>query len=91
MGYFNVLSSYVRSSGPILNTNINQADVAIKLWLMLVRKLTPVARESQCVILFGVWNKLWPSFEAIINVLELEAQNGVLSVSSQISGCWRTD
>jgi len=88
--YFNVLSSYVKSGGPVLDTasaDINQADVAIKLWLALARKFENSCQQREPVY-DTVWNELWPPFEAIINVLEMEAQDGVSSVSSQKSGYW---
>ena len=47
-----VLSSYVKSGGPVLDTasaDINQADVAIKLWLMLMRKFENSCRQRESV------------------------------------------
>lgn len=73
----------MKSTGPIPDSataEINHAYLAIKSWLM-------VAKQSAEVLQLGgpayhsVWNELWPPFEAIISVLETEAQSGVSPVS----------
>lgn len=88
--YFNALSSYTKPSGLVLDmalADINQADVAIKLWLVLAKKFENSCQFRESVY-DTVWNELWPPFEAIIDVLEMETQDSVSSVSYQISGFW---
>ncbi|KAF5358295.1 hypothetical protein D9756_001552 [Leucocoprinus leucothites] len=80
--YFNVLSSHLKAGGLILDTasgDINQVDVAIKLWLMIARKSQDSCRYGEPVYDL-VWNELWPPFGNIVNALEVEAQTGVSPV-----------
>lgn len=59
---------------------INQAYLAIKLWLMVAKRSTEVQPSS---IYYSVWNELWPPFESIIGILETEEQSSTSHVSFQ--------
>ncbi|KAF8894641.1 hypothetical protein BD779DRAFT_1502195, partial [Infundibulicybe gibba] len=76
-----VLRSYVQSGTSIpesATTDVNHAYIAIKLWLMLVR-----TKPTHAFASLAVWNELWPPFDELVGVLEVEAQAG-LSLVRQI-------
>lgn len=79
--YFKILWPYIKPAVSVSDsatTDINQAYLAIKLWLMIARQTGDTRRGEQTYDM--VWNELWPPFEGIINVLETEVQNGVSPV-----------
>lgn len=59
-------------------TDINQAFIAVKLWLMLAQRVSTtlsnaggdVSIEAPLI----VWNELWPPFESLMSILEIDAQ-----------------
>jgi hypothetical protein len=76
--YSNLLRTYVYSgisSSVTANTDINQAHIAIKLWLMLAHSMVLPAKNGEGSV-STVWNELWPAYEGFLNVLETEAQVG---------------
>lgn len=80
-------------SPEMTSSEINQAFIAIKLWLLLSRKCTEEAQaidndemlplavyvlEDRNASL--VWNELWPPFERLISLSETDAEMGDLTV-----------
>jgi hypothetical protein len=65
-------------------TDVNHAFIAIKLWMMLARKVGPNHPSEMITDVrnpeIAVWNEIWPIFESLMNVLEMEAQAGSFSV-----------
>jgi hypothetical protein len=96
--YSSSIRPYVQS-GTILESaaaDINHAYAAIKLWLLLAQKIEhqvnygfPHAESATNINLatLWVWNELWPHFESLVNVLEVDAQDGNVSVSMPRSLC----
>ncbi|KAF9454513.1 hypothetical protein P691DRAFT_770412 [Macrolepiota fuliginosa MF-IS2] len=77
--YFSALWPYMKSPGSVPDSataDINQAYLAIKLWLVIARQ-SEEAHQVGELVYSSVWNELWPPFESIVNVLETEAQTGV--------------
>jgi len=74
-----LVRGYVQGGIPSLETataDVNQLHISMKLWLMLVQSLSPLAVGGGAQI-FTVWNELWSGQESLLNVLELEAQAGL--------------
>ena len=67
----------------ISTSDINQAYIAIKLWLLLAQRM-PAGSQTSEPAPFAVWNELWPSFESLLSGLEHEAQAGLSLVSMLI-------
>lgn len=89
--YFNALWPYIKSAGPVPDSataDLNQAYLAIKLWLVIAKHSEEARRVGEPVY-NAVWNELWPPFEGIVHVLEAEAQSGVSPVSFQASSEWK--
>lgn len=79
-------------------SDINQAFIAIKLWLLLARKC---AEEALAIGLDApqsatgfmtedrnaslVWNELWPPFERLVTLSEADAEVGDLTVWHPLS------
>jgi hypothetical protein len=81
--YSTLVRGYVQSGIPSLETataDVNQLHISMKLWLMLVQSLSPLAVDGERQI-FTVWNELWSAQESLLNVLEMEAQAGLYTVS----------
>jgi hypothetical protein len=74
-----ISSSTVESS----TTDINHAFIGMKLWIMLAQKASTINNVGD-LNPFSVWNELWPPFEGLIDVFELEARAGQSSVSSTV-------
>ncbi|RDB21389.1 hypothetical protein Hypma_011626 [Hypsizygus marmoreus] len=55
--------------------DINHAYIGIKLWVLLAQKAS-TSDSAGDLKTFSVWNELWPPFESIINVFEVEARAG---------------
>jgi hypothetical protein len=103
--YSSSIRSYVQS-GTILESaaaDINHAYAAIKLWLLLAQKnghqvnyglphaeLTGRGPNINLATLW-IWNELWPHFESLVNILEVDAQAGNVSVSLSYSVCVMID
>ena len=60
--------------------DVNQLHISTKLWLMLAQSLSTLEVSGEAQI-FTVWNELWSAQESLLNVLEMEAQNGLYPVS----------
>jgi len=61
-------------------TDINHGYIAIKLWLMLAQKKS--SRDDMGnITALTVWNELWPPFENLMNVFEVESRAGLSMVS----------
>ena len=71
-------------------SDVNQAFIAIKLWLLLACKcdtydekvtyspLTDHTSRDRNVSL--VWNELWPSFERLVSLTEVDSESGDIPV-----------
>lgn len=80
--YSTVLRSYTYSgiSSPVAaTTDINQAHISMKLWLMLANSICKFDQSGESVV-SGVWNELWPPYEGFLKVLETEAPLGLYPV-----------
>lgn len=60
-------------------SDINQAYIAAKVWLMLAQRVSNLTGMGDGPML-RVWNDVWPVFESIIDGLEVEARAGLSSV-----------
>ncbi|KAF9482782.1 hypothetical protein BDN70DRAFT_800871 [Pholiota conissans] len=77
--YSTMLRQYVSSglsSAAMATTDINQAHIALRLWLMLGHSISTIIHNGETVVT-GIWNQLWPPFEGLLNVLETEARVGL--------------
>jgi len=77
--YSTLVRGYVQAGIPSLETataDLNQLHISMKLWLMLVQSLSPLAAGREAPI-FTVWNELWLGQESLLNVLEMEAHPGL--------------
>lgn len=85
--YHAVLRPYAQP-GPNPNTvepstaDVNHTFIGMKLWIMLAQKAA-VANNAGDLNPFSVWNELWPPFEGLIDVFELEVRAGQSLVSSR--------
>jgi hypothetical protein len=89
--YYNELRSFTRSGVGrpeyvAANNMINHSYASVKLWLLLSQKLA-----SRRAVINGneagkyldglmIWNELWPHFERLVNVFEVDADTGNTSV-----------
>jgi hypothetical protein len=86
LAHYNSLRLYVQLGTNITESatiDINHAFIAIKLWMMLARKMSGQPSEMTIDIEnaeIAVWNELWPIFESLMNVFEMEAEAGSSSV-----------
>lgn len=81
--YSATLRTYVSSgisSALTATTDINQAHIALRLWLMLVHSMSTNNHNGETAVI-GIWNELWPPFEGFLNVLENEVRVGLNPVS----------
>ncbi|KAF9533011.1 hypothetical protein CPB83DRAFT_806739 [Crepidotus variabilis] len=62
------------SSPAAAATDVNQAHIAMKLWLMLANLRSWHGGET---IIAAIWNELWASYESFLDVVETEAQVGL--------------
>ncbi|RXW20753.1 hypothetical protein EST38_g5104 [Candolleomyces aberdarensis] len=78
--YLAAMRTYAQSnlSSESAASDINQAYVATKLWLMLAQRVSNMTGAGDGPML-RVWNELWPVFESIIDGLEVEARAGLSS------------
>lgn len=82
--YSAMLRNYVSSgisSVATATTDINQAHVALKLWLMLAHSVSASTHNGESS-LAGVWNELWPAYESFLNILDTEARVGLYPAST---------
>lgn len=87
--YSTLVRGYAQAGIPSLETataDVNQLHISMKLWLMLVQSLSPLAVGGETQM-FTVWNELWSAQESLLNVLEMEAQAGLSTVSGSGSRC----
>jgi hypothetical protein len=85
--YSTVLRGYVSSgmaSASTATNDLNQAHIALRLWLMLANSMPGLIQSNEAVI-NAVWNELWPPYEGFLNVLEGEARVGLYPVSQIIA------
>lgn len=61
-------------------TDVNHAYIGIKLWLLLAVKVGELHGGTD-VHYVAIWNELWPPFQSLVNILEIEVQVGGQSVS----------
>jgi len=59
---------------------VNQAYIAMKLWIMLVHRVNERGRGD--VSMLAVWNELWGPYDSFLCVLEGEARAGLHRVSA---------
>lgn len=79
----------------MMASDVNQAFIAIKLWLILARKCAEESRDDDDSSPNGadaslpkyenhnahlVWNELWPPFERLVGLSEVDAEIGELTV-----------
>ena len=86
--YLTLVRGYIQSGITSLETataDVNQLHISMKLWLMLVQSLSPLAVGGEAQI-FTVWNELWSAQESLLIVLEMEAQAGLYPVSGSDLG-----
>ena len=84
--YSTLVRGYVQAGIPSLETatvDMNRLHISMKLWLMLVQSLSPLALGGETQI-FAVWNELWSAQESLLNILEVEAQAGLYPVSGVV-------
>ena len=62
---------------------VNQAYVAMKLWIMLVHRVNERGRGDVSII--AVWNELWGPYDSFLCVLEGESRAGLHRVSGAAS------
>jgi hypothetical protein len=95
--YYSSLKLYIHagvSPPDAAAADISHAYAAIKLWLLLTQKkaiqlngtpklqsVSSAREDSGNIAAFMIWNELWPHFESLVNVFEVEAQFGTVSVS----------
>ncbi|KAJ7109404.1 hypothetical protein C8R44DRAFT_286771 [Mycena epipterygia] len=82
-----VLGAYTQSAVSPATTDINQAYIAIKLWLLLAQKKSSADDLGNATALM-VWNELWPPFEAMISILETDFQLGMSMTTASLT--WST-
>ncbi|KAL0581716.1 hypothetical protein V5O48_000298 [Marasmius crinis-equi] len=73
------LRSYSQPAGAMTESaiaDINHAYIAIKLWLILAQKKSAEVGTGNDIAL-KVWDTLWPPFETLVNVFEMEVQAGL--------------
>lgn len=58
-------------------TDLNQAHISMKLWLMLGNMKAAAGGE---VVTAAIWNELWATFEGFLDVVETESQVGLYPV-----------
>jgi hypothetical protein len=96
LAYYTLLKPYIQANaGPpdSAAADINHAYASIKLWLLLAQKkslqtvvhpkaqsLNSVQEDCGNSAAMMVWTELWPHFESLVNVFEIEAQFGTVSV-----------
>lgn len=81
--YSAVLRTYVTSgiaSAATATTDINQAHISLKLWVMLAHSISMSTHNGETSVA-GVWNELWPAYEGFLDVLDTEARVGAYPVS----------
>ncbi|KAJ7632645.1 hypothetical protein FB45DRAFT_913016 [Roridomyces roridus] len=81
-----VLRAYTQSPLNTLESataDLNHAYIAIKLWLLLSS-----AGDADNSVSLMVWNELWPSLGAMIEVLEAEYQSGTSMTTASM--LWST-
>ena len=81
--YSAVLRTYVTSgiaSAATATTDINQAHISLKLWVMLAHSISMSTHNGETSVA-GVWNELWPAYESFLDVLDTEARVGAYPVS----------
>lgn len=76
--YQSLLRTYsVADNSPdTATTDVNHAYVAMKAWLLLAHKKARIDGAGNELEL-GVWNELWPPFEALVNLFETRVQMGL--------------
>ncbi|EKM82662.1 hypothetical protein AGABI1DRAFT_104568 [Agaricus bisporus var. burnettii JB137-S8] len=82
--YLGAFWPYAGSTNRVLNfatADINQAYLAIKLWLMVAKRSTELQQPGH--IYHSVWNELWPPFESMIGILETEEQSGISPIMTE--------
>lgn len=82
MTHHAVLRTYTQAAISTLESatsDINHAYIAIKLWLLLAQRKSQTDNGGNATALM-VWNELWPPFEAMIGVLEVDFQLGMSMV-----------
>ena len=65
-------------------STINHSYISIKLWLLLGKKLSDAALEplhASNVLAFRFWNELWPPFERLLHVYDVDTISAEVSVS----------
>ena len=78
--YQSLLRTYAYLDHPpeTATTDVNHAYIAIKFWLLLTHKKARrdgAGNEME----MGVWNELWPPFEAMVGLLGTESQPSFVS------------
>ncbi|KAI5122947.1 hypothetical protein M0805_006828 [Coniferiporia weirii] len=92
--YHASLRSHIQSIGlpqDMVASDINQAFIAIKLWLLLARKSSEEALSEEIQVAKAsnrtpedrnaslVWNELWPPFEKLVGLSEADAEVGEIT------------
>ncbi|TFK54850.1 hypothetical protein OE88DRAFT_1674178 [Heliocybe sulcata] len=94
--YHRLLRIYVSDSGTLglTGADINYAYIAMKLWLLLARKVHLVDRETgdaeetpgtmEDVVSRRLWNDLWPPFEHLLTAFEVDTQIGSIPATGAL-------
>lgn len=104
LAYSHALGAYQRPQQLLdpqdsAHIEISSVYVAIKLWLLLVRKAAlqykelrhneqnqlDVLQDGEVMATKMVWNELWPPYGRIMSILEADARVGNISVSKHDS------
>ncbi len=101
LAYHTALRMHVQLTGipsDLSASEVNHAFISIKLWLLLAQKCTnaigtsdpfaePAERSAGDRSVSMVWNELWPPFERLVSLFEIdleeETPEGSVSVNRQ--------